>query len=149
MPPHPLTHVDIAAPPAIVWGVLIDFAAYGEWNPRLRFGGRPLPGRSVPMTVTLFGRALTVPVVFEAIEEGRTLRWRGGPRWLMEGTHHFELQASGPASTRVTHGEYFRGAAVPLLWPVMRAELTAFYRVINDALKARAERMAERQQSPS
>lgn len=149
MPPHPQTHVDIAASLAIVWGVLTDFAAYPEWNPGLRFEGQPQPGRSVPMTVTLFGRSLTVPVVFEAIVDGRELRWRGGPRWLMVGTHRFEVQSRGLASTRVTQDELFRGVAVPLLWPVLRAELTTFYNAINDALKARAEQIAERAQSKS
>jgi len=101
------------------------------------------------MTVNLFGRSLTAPVVFEAIVEGRELRWRGGPRWLMVGTHHFEVQSRGLASTRVTQGERFRGVLVALLWPVLRAELMTFCNAINDALKARAEQIAGRAQSRS
>lgn len=142
MPPHPLTEVDIAAPPAIVWQVLIDFPAYADWNPRVRFAAPAALGRRLPMTVTLFNRTLTVPIVVEAMDGERQLRWRGGPAWLMQGIHHFDLCGHGPATTRVTHGERFRGAAVPLLWPVLRGELMRFYAAINAALKVRAERLA-------
>ena len=67
----------------------------------------------------------------------------------MVGTHHFDVQPRGLASTRVTQGERFRSVLVPLLWPLLRAQLTTFYNAINDALKARAEQIAERAQSRS
>jgi hypothetical protein len=47
------------------------------------------------MTVRLFGRGLTVPVLTLAVEPGRELCRRGGARGLMTGTHYFKLEPGG------------------------------------------------------
>jgi hypothetical protein len=39
--------IEIDAPPADVWRVLLDFDAYGEWNPFIRsISGRVEPGEA-------------------------------------------------------------------------------------------------------
>lgn len=137
----PVTRITINAPIATVWRALTDFDAYPEWNPWVRFTGHPRPGAEVPMTIKLFGRALTVTVHIEAVDEERELRWRGGPPRLMSGAHFFELRPLDAGSTELVQGERFRGLGAPILWPLLRSELMAFYGRINRALKARAERV--------
>ncbi len=139
MPPHPQTTVRIEAPVSTVWLVLTDVEAYPEWNPDVRLQAPPAPGRRVRMTVRLFGRTLTVPVLMVAVEPERELSWRGGPHGLMTGTHYFKLEPDGDAATRVIHGERFAGLAAPVLWACLGRELQAFYERINVALKARCE----------
>lgn len=139
MPPHPQTRVRIEAPVSTVWRVLLDVETYPEWNPAVQFHAPLTPGRRVRMTVRLFGRGLTVAVLILAVEPGRELRWRGGARGLMTGTHYFKLEPEGDAATLVIHGERFAGLGVPLLWPFLGRELRAFYGRINVALKSRCE----------
>jgi hypothetical protein len=139
MPLHPQTSVRIAAPVSTVWRVLLDVKTYPEWNPAGQFHTSPTPGRRVRMTVRLFGRGLTVPVLTLAVEPGRELCRRGGARGLMTGTHYFKLEPEGDAATLVTHGERFAGLGAPLLWPFLARELHAFYNRINVALKSRCE----------
>lgn len=136
---HPQTRVRIDAPVSTAWRVLMDVEAYPEWNPEVQFHTPPALGRRVPMTVRLFGRRLTVRVLMLEVEPERELRWRGGARGLMTGTHYFKLEPQGDAATLVVHGERFAGLGVPLLWPFLGRELCAFYERINGALKARCE----------
>jgi hypothetical protein len=91
------------------------------------------------MTVRLFGRGLTVPVLTLAVEPGRELCRRGGARGLMTGTHYFKLEPEGDAATLVIHGERFAGPGVPLLWPFLGPELRVFYERINVASKSGCE----------
>lgn len=136
---HAVTRVEIDASPAVVWAVLTDFERYPQWNPCLRFRGAPRAGQRVPMTVTLFGVALTVPVRIEEMSPERELRWRGGPGWLMHGTHYLRLEPIADERTRLTHGERFGGVLLPLLWPLLAAELLRFYERMNEGLRARCE----------
>ena len=117
----------------------MDVEAYPEWNPEVLFHTPPVLGQRVRMTVRLFGRTLTVPVLMLAVERERELCWRGGTRGLMTGTHYFKLEPEGDAATRVIHGERFEGLGVPLLWPCLSRELHAFYERINVVLKSRCE----------
>jgi hypothetical protein len=142
---HLITQLLIDAPVATVWRVLTDFDAYPEWNPGLSFRDTPVEGATVRLAVKLLGPSFTTPVTIEAIEPERMLRWRGGPALLMSGTHYFELRPEGPNRTELIHGEQFSGLALPLLWPLLRGRLNAFYWRINTALKLRAEQAAGQQ----
>ncbi len=139
MPMHPQTNVRIEAPIATVWRVLMDVVAYPDWNPAVMFHAPPTLGRRVRMTIRLFRRQLTVPVIILAVEPERELCWRGGAPGLMTGTHYFKLEPAGDTATLVVHGERFEGLGVPLLWPFLSRELYAFYERINEVLKSRCE----------
>lgn len=134
---HPVTRIEIEAGAYAVWDVLTDFPRYPEWNPAVAFLDEVREGARVRMRVTLFGRTLTVPVRIEALRAREELRWRGGPGWLMHGTHYFRIAPIGPGRTELVHGERFGGVALPLLWPVLAPELTRFYERINVALARR------------
>ena len=133
------TVIRIAAPPARVWQVLTDFAAYGDWNPFIRqIAGDAVPGARLTARMHPAGRrAMTFrPVVMQATAP-HVLEWQGRlpVPGLYAGRHLFRLVADGP-DTILHHDETFRGLLVPFL----RAEgFRADFEAMNAALKARAE----------
>ncbi len=141
---NPESRFTIKAPVAVVWEVLSDFEAYPEWNPCVQFRGNPVAGARVPLTLQLMGRSFPFSVMVEAIDEQRELRWRGGPRRLMTGTHYFKIRAMDPETTEMVHGERFEGVAVRMTWPVVGRAFETFYERINEALIQRCEQQAAR-----
>jgi len=135
------TEVTINAPPAAVWAVLTDAAAYPDWNPFIRhIAGTFTAGARLTTRMHAGGtdRGMTftprVLVARPAVE----LRWRGrlvAPR-LMDAEHSFVLHPTADGGTRVVHAETFRGIA---MW-VFRAEtFRPDFAAMNAALKARVE----------
>ncbi len=143
---NPEIKVSINAPTAVVWEVLVQLDNYVDWNPYVKFQGEACKGTAVPMTVKLFNRSITVPAMFETVEAEQELRWRGGPRGLLSGSHYFKIiQPDGePEKTDLIQGEVFTGIALPILWPFLKKELHSFYNGINNAITNRAESMAAR-----
>jgi hypothetical protein len=133
--------IDIAAPPAAVWSVLIDFAAYPDWNPFIRrLQGEARAGARLEVTVQpAGGRAMTFKPTVLAAEPNRELRWRGRVLLpgLFDGEHGFRLEpvASG---CRFHHGETFSGLLVPLFAGTLAATEQGFV-AMNEALKRRVE----------
>jgi len=110
---------DIQAPPEAVWEVLTDFASYSEWNPFMdRVEGTPQVGSKLRVHMAPpGGRGVTFRPTVLAADPGRELRWLGrlGFRGLFDGEHFFTLTANGNGGTRLTQGETFSGALVPLM----------------------------------
>ena len=136
------TDIDIDAPPARVWDVLTDFAAYPAWNPFIRrVGGILAPRcRLLVRIEPPGGRAMTFRPVVLRVEPERELAWRGRtfiPR-LFDGTHVFRLEPRG-AGVRFTHAETFHGLLVPLLRRSLETMTRQGFESMNRALKARAE----------
>jgi hypothetical protein len=137
------TEIDIDAAPEVVWEVLADLAAYGEWNPfivevqgELEVGAK-LRVRLAPPG----GRALTVrPRVTEAVS-GSSFEWLGrlAVPGLFTGRHRFEIHPTSNG-TKVVHTETFTGVLVALLARSLDTHTLAGFRAMNGALKARAER---------
>jgi hypothetical protein len=148
---NPETRIIIDAPIAAVWEVLVQLEQYPEWNPTLQFCGEARKGASIPMRVKLFNQSFTVPVVFEAVDAERELRWRGGPRWLLSGSHYFKIRQADErgTSTELIQGERFQGLGLPLLWPFIKSELDRLYLGSNDAIKRRAETFVGREPEKS
>lgn len=136
------TTVDIDAPPAAVWRVLVDFDRYGEWNPFLRVAGQPNLGARLSVTVRPPTKGATRfrPTVVAAAPN-RELAWVGHlfVPGLYDGEHRFTLEALDGGRTRVTQSETFDGALVrPINWWLGAATLEGF-EAMNVALKTRAE----------
>jgi hypothetical protein len=138
------TQVVIDAPAHKVWAILTDFPGMAAWNPFIRsISGSPTVGERLSVQIAPPDQAAMTfrPTVLAALPE-RELRWRGAliSRWIFAGEHYFVLDAAGPRTTRLTHGEHFSGLLAPLL---MRGRtLTATtkgFAAMNAALKRRAE----------
>jgi hypothetical protein len=139
-----VSSIDIEAPAQQVWEVLVDFAAFSDWNlfitqaeGRVEVGSR-LTLRMQPVG----GSAVTLrPTVVEVVD-GHRLRWQGrvGVRGLFDADHLFIVEPRGPAGSRLVQQEQFSGLLVPFFQRSLdRGTLPAFH-AMNAALKDRAER---------
>jgi len=139
---HVETRIIVDASPARVYEVLTDFGAYPSWcrqlSLRLRDGGGLRPGARAWLFVK--PSPLPVPCRIVVTEEGRELRWIGGPRGLIHGSHSFELRPvdGEPDKTELVHAETFTGLLVPLIWPLASGRLERIYAAMNEGLAARA-----------
>ncbi|MCW2685034.1 MAG: Polyketide cyclase/dehydrase [Blastococcus sp.] len=132
--------IDIQAPPARVWQLLIDTDRYQDWNPFIpRLSGRLAPGERLTLTVRPGRRTMTFRPSVLAVEEGRLLRWRGrlGLPGLFDGEHEFRLEPIPDGGTRFIQRETFTGLFVPLMPGVLVDTATGFA-AMNTALRDRA-----------
>jgi len=113
------TRTHIAAPPGVVWGALVDFETYAEWNSFTSAieGGSPVVGADLMLTVHMkagdAGRAQPERVVH--VEAPRAVAWTetGLPDWLLRATRWQVLEAAADGGTVYHSLEVFRG---PLAW---------------------------------
>lgn len=135
------TETEIAAPPAAVWAVLTDFAAYPSWNPFITEASGTLAVDEVLSLhmVSGEGRAQTLTPVVRAVRENAELIWYGSLTWswLFSAEHRFALSEVG-GTTRFTQSEVYRGVLVPLLGTTIERTERDF-RALNAALKERVE----------
>ena len=125
-----------------MWNVLVDFAAYPDWNPFIRrLQGEATVGARLEVTVQPpGGKAMTFRPRVLAAEPARELRWLGRVLLpgLFDGEHGFRLEAVA-GGCRLHHGETFRGLLVPLFARTLDATEQGFG-ALNQALKERVER---------
>ncbi|MCA0158163.1 SRPBCC domain-containing protein [Tsukamurella sp. M9C] len=110
--------IEIAAPPAEVWRVLVDFAAYPQWNPFVIRAAAPdglEVGRDLDVRISNGGSETGFRPAVLAVEPDRELRWRGRVLLpgVLDGEHSFRLEATAQGM-RFTQGERFRGVLVPV-----------------------------------
>ena len=134
------TETTIDASPSEVWKHLADFARHDEWSRHFKLRGRPVAGETGRVEFTLFGKTSQVAVRIEKVEELRELRWRGGPKGLVTGSHYLILEGlDGGNRTRFRHGETFGGLLAPIVWAFLKAQLGPSYSGFNEDLKRRVE----------
>lgn len=136
------TSVEIAASPERVWRELTRFEKYPEWSRFiLSIEGEPRQGARLKARLDDGGRPLTIEPELLTARENEELCWEGklGSPLLFAGRHYFRLTAMPDGYTRFTHGEYFRGALVPLLWKTLNTRTRAAFEHFNAALCQRAE----------
>ncbi len=157
MPRNPEAHVDIDAPLATVWEVMLDTAAYGEWNTfvhRVECPHPPSVGDPITLHVRFAagGRSTVSPERITVLEppstdadgtvrarlayvyEGLPARLR-----LVRGTRTQTLTQRPGGATRYDTIEHFSGPLVALAGPGRVAE---GFRRHAEGLKQRAERRA-------
>jgi len=134
------TETTIDAPPSKVWKHLVDFDRHDEWSQHFKLRGRPVAGEPGRVEFALFGRPAGSPVVIKTVDEARELRWYGGPKGLITGSHYFILEGrDGGRRTHFRHGEDFSGLIAPLVWALLKAQLGPSYSGFNEDLKQRVE----------
>jgi hypothetical protein len=138
------TSIVIAAPPPLVWAVLMNFPAYGQWNPFIRrLSGTAVPGSRLEAEIQPVGMS---PQTFRPIvvrcETNREFAWRGSlpVPGLFAGTHMFHLEPQG-TGTRFDHSETFSGLLMPFVGGVLKASEAGFT-AMNEALKRECEQRA-------
>jgi hypothetical protein len=138
--------VEIEAPASCVWEVLIDFAAFPEWNPFLTIAGRPEVGTRIKVSYRpecVGGRFTNMRATLLGVEVDRHLRWAGFmwvPSWF-EVDHSFRIQSIGTNRTYFIQREAFTGSLVPFAIPVLESGLR---RGLNDMAQALKERVEAR-----
>lgn len=137
------TAIEIDAPAALVWSVLLDFDTYPEWNPFvLGIQGPAIPGERLRVSVRPPGsRSMTFKPRVLAVNGGRELRWLG--RFvlpgLFDGEHFFRLEPIEAGRVRFINGEAFSGLLVGLAKDSLLASTRDGFEAMNRALKRRAE----------
>lgn len=138
------TSIDISAPVDRVWHVLTDFSSFPQWS-RFIVGieGKPSPGTRI--SVRLDDGAGIMQIHPQILACGsHELRWRGvlAASFIFSGEHYFRLEPLPGGGTRLTHGETFGGALVPLLWKRLDARTRQAFHRFNAALRERCEAVA-------
>lgn len=145
------TETTIAAPPAVVWGILMDFDKYPEWNPFIKSlsvadatdvkEGVRLAAQIHPPGGSEMGFK---PPVTEYVP-GTVLEWCGNLVFnaLFTGRHRFELTET-PGGTHFAQTEVFAGwlLAVPGFKNELDTKTRAGFEAMNAAIKKRAEEMS-------
>ncbi len=157
MKAEPRASVEIDAPLGVVWGVMLDTDAYGEWNPfvvRVETPQSAEVGKPIVLHVRWAnGRRARSPERISAVEpprasaDGATTAllsyvYEGLPArlGLVRGTRHQRLTQRDGAPTRYDTVEEFSGPLVRLAGPGRVAE---GFRRHAEALKQRAESLAD------
>ncbi|HVL37848.1 MAG TPA: SRPBCC domain-containing protein [Fimbriimonadaceae bacterium] len=132
--------VEIAATPEDVWAVLVDFAAYPEWNPYIVVAeGAARSGERLSLQMRVGGKTFTVRPKVIGVSQERELRWEGrlGIPGIFDADHIHRLEKT-VTGTRYTQSERFTGSLVPFLGKTLEATEAAFV-AMNSALKQRVE----------
>ena len=134
------TSIEIAASPESVWGALVEFDRYNDWNPMIQnIQAKPLVGSPVEFEVVLSeAKRMKFKAKMTQVDEPVELNWKGGSVLLASGKHYFRIVQLGDNSVRLYHGEDFKGLLLPLLVKKLK-ESTPVYRAMNEALKKRVE----------
>lgn len=141
------TEIDIEAAPEIVWAILMDFAAYPEWNPFVvSIAGESRLGARLETRLQLpGGRAMRFRPTITAFEPNRRFEWLGklGMKGLFDGRHQYRIEPAGEG-TKFTQSEQFTGILVPLLSRSLDGGTRYGFEAMNAALKERAEKRSVR-----
>ncbi|OHX14422.1 polyketide cyclase [Chromobacterium sphagni] len=140
------TKIDIAAGPELVWQVLSDWPRYPEWNPFIvGLHGRHLLGARLVATLHPPGGRRTTfrPIVTELCPP-QALAWRGSLLLpgLLDGAHHFRLEALNGGGARLHHRGALSGLLLPLFGAKGLESARQGFLLMNRALKQRCETLA-------
>jgi hypothetical protein len=130
----------IQANPETIWAVLIDAAAYADWDSGVeRVEGTIAPGETIKVhSEANPGRAF--PVKVTEFRPGSQMTWSGGmPLGLFRGVRTFELSPGAGGATHFRMREEYTGPLLPLIWRSM-PDLGPSFEQFARGLKARAER---------
>jgi len=135
--------IEIDADPATVWGVLLDFEAYPDWNPFIHpIVGEQVVGARLRVRIQPPGsRGMTMKPRVTVVEPERTFGWLGtfGIPHIFDGAHRFELEPiEGGARTRFVQSEHFRGVLLPLAARSILPNTLRGFEAMNQALAERA-----------
>lgn len=145
------TEIEIDAPAAVIWEILVDGPKYHEWNPFITtLEGDLLEGRHLTVVLSPPDSSdFRFRPRLLRCEKEKELRWRGKVlgEFLFSGEHYFTLEPGPGGRTRLVHGEDFKGFLVRFLGQQLTATARGFV-FMNQALKRRAEAAVKRADPP-
>ena len=140
------TTFPIEATSEVVWGVLVDFERYPEWNPSLpSIAGDLEVGSTVSMTLAMPGRpSPKVKAELTEVVPQQRLVWHGnvGADWIFVGDRQFVIEPGDGDTVQVTHVEDVGGLLFPLFRTLMGSAIQRHHDALNTALTRRAEELA-------
>ncbi|KAJ5724299.1 hypothetical protein N7488_002334 [Penicillium malachiteum] len=138
--------IEIAAPPAKVREILLDFSAYPEWHTewikRIEIQEKDKTSASLTAGDKLKVNIEGYNFVANILENTENLfSWQGPPVFTIAGLHKFRIEPTEDGTGTVfTQSETSKGFMSFLLSPsILGKKLRADYEVFNRDLKARAE----------
>lgn len=139
-----VTEIGIESSAERVWQLLIDFAAYPQWNPFIRrVTGEAEAGERLEAYIQPSGaKGMTFRPTVLAAEPNRELRWLGHflIPGLFDGEHVFTIEPLGAGRVRFVQREIVKGLLVSLFMRLLEKNTRRGFEEMNRALKARAER---------
>jgi hypothetical protein len=136
------TAVEIDAPPARVWKVLVDLPAYHEWNPFIvEASGNVAVGEELSLSMALPGHEpMAIQPRLLVVQPERELRWKGKLvlPGLFDGEHAFVLTPLEHGRTRLDHFEQFGGLLLPIARGMVYEATVQSFHALNVALAKRA-----------
>ena len=137
--------IEIKAPISMVWGILIDFNRYPEWNPYLRqVDGEAEEGHDLDLVVKIPRKPKKkLKTSITLIRPNAFLSWIGKfhSSLFFEAEHSFELKPSEAGNTWLIQREHFGGLILPFIWRDLAKSTQRGFETMNLALKIRAESM--------
>jgi len=132
---------EIAAPPELVWQVITDFSAYGEWNPFVTACDTELhEGAPISMTVVL-GENIRDQVEFVSqVIPGELFEYRMKPVGpLLHSYRQHEVMCLGDGSTRYRSTFELNGWISGLVGLSLGSALRDGFQGMTDSLVSRSE----------
>ena len=138
------SEIEINSYPESVWRILIDFAAYDQWNPFInKIIGAPTEGSKIDIYIeTPSGKNRKYSPRITKVQEGRELRWFGKSSLpgFLNAEHIFIIEELQPERVRFIQRELFDGLLTRLFGKGVDIDVRQGFQDMNEALKKRAER---------
>ena len=138
------SEIEINSYPESVWRILIDFAAYDQWNPFInKIIGAPTEGSKIDIYIeTPSGKNRRYSPRITKVQEGRELRWFGKSSLpgFLNAEHIFIIEELQPERVRFIQRELFDGLLTRVFGKGVDTDIRQGFQDMNDALKKRAER---------
>jgi hypothetical protein len=129
----------IAAPPQVVWRILVDVDAYPTWDSGVvSVDGSVADGSTITVHAAINpGRSF--PVKVTDFEPPTKMKWTGGmPLGLFVGERTFTVTANGEGGSDFHMREEYHGPFTAMIWGSM-PDLQPSFEQFANGLKARAE----------
>lgn len=137
--PHDVhTQIELEAPIGKVWSLLADINSWDTWTPIFNFKMASLkPGGRALLLAKVGPAPAPLPVKFDVVDKERELRWHGGVKGMLYGSHFLKLEKIDENRTRLIHGEEFSGLVISASWGLLGKQLPAAYKAFNRHLSRR------------
>jgi hypothetical protein len=137
------TEIQITAPPEKVWSLLTDFNNWKNWNPTINeISGDASVGSKLIITMRCEdgSKGHKYSPVITTFKKPNFMRWEAKmiSNFLFSSDKIFELKETS-SGTLLIHKEIFDGIIVTLFWGKMSPGILPMLKVMNEALKKKAE----------